>query len=213
MNIVYKSKQLKVELNKLDNDKFFLFLKKFKGTLNFRGKKSNSIKRIDKVFLILKKSKKLFSAFFIIYYAVLNLITLINKTKIKISGRLLDVPQIATNNKQMINIIEWVVKQQRLKSYMRGYNLNQIAKAFMDSFDKEEYKSVIDKKNKYVYEALRGGKFSIKFFNKYYGFLKNFEYYDFLHDFYYIKKSGNLGLSKKINFKFAKNLKFQIKKK
>jgi len=116
------------------NDREFLtFLKKFRGSMVFRGKSSFSYKLYDRINLIFKKSslKKKVNPEAVFRYAISNLIPVVGISNIKRGRKVETVPVLLKLRKRIVLINKWLISSQKNKSNVRGIKVNDVARLIL----------------------------------------------------------------------------------
>ena len=137
----------------VEDKEFYLFLKKFVGSLLFRGNKSRAIKMYDEILYIMKKTLKQ-DPMVILYYIFVKLIPIFSIAYKRIGTRYQPVPKLASKNVRVVLIIDWLIRSLKGKSNIKGVRVNDIAKVLIDTYN-DKGKALANKKAFYK-RALSG---------------------------------------------------------
>jgi len=137
----------------VEDKEFYLFLKKFIGSLIFRGNKSRAIKMYDEILYIIKKTLKE-EPMIILYYVFVKLIPIFSIAYKRIGTRYQPVPKLASKNVRVVLIIDWLIRSLKGKSNIKGVRVNDIAKVLIDTYN-DKGKALSNKKAFYK-RALSG---------------------------------------------------------
>jgi len=137
----------------VEDKEFYLFLKKFIGSLIFRGNKSRAIKMYDEILYIIKKTLKE-EPMIILYYVFVKLIPIFSIAYKRIGTRYQPVPKLASKNVRVVLIIDWLIRSLKGKSNIKGVRVNDIAKVLIDTYN-DKGKALANKKAFYK-RALSG---------------------------------------------------------
>lgn len=128
------------------------YLRKFRGTLIFRGKSSLSYRWFDKIRLYYK------NYFFIdvdfpIRKSILQIMPVVGISNIKKGRRVQKVPILLKQQKRYALINDWIIRKQRGTTNVRGVKIKSIGEEIMKCFFLKSKAKVI--KDDYTKEALK----------------------------------------------------------
>jgi len=89
----------------VEDKEFYLFLKKFVGSLIFRGNKSRAIKMYDEILYIIKKTLKQ-EPMIVLYFVFVKLIPIFSIAYKRIGSRYQPVPKLASKNVRIVLVID-----------------------------------------------------------------------------------------------------------
>jgi len=137
----------------VEDKEFYLFLKKFVGSLIFRGNKSRAIKMYDEILYIIKKTLKQ-DPMVVLYYVFVKLIPIFSIAYKRIGSRYQPVPKLASKNVRIVLVIDWLIRSLKGKTNIKGVRINDIAKVLIDTYH-DKGKALANKKAFYK-RALSG---------------------------------------------------------
>lgn len=137
----------------IEKNEFYYFLKKFVGTLIFKGNKSKAIKSFDEILYNLKKALKRepITIFFVIFKRLIPIFSIAYK---RMGNRYQPVPKLANKNVRVVLMIDWLIRGLKGKSNIRGVRLTDIIRILIDTY-KGKGKALANKKAFYK-RALSG---------------------------------------------------------
>jgi ribosomal protein S7 len=89
----------------VEDKEFYLFLKKFVGSIIFRGNKSRAIKMYDEILYIVKKTLKK-DPMVILYSVFVKLVPIFSIAYKRVGNRYQPVPRLAGKNVRVVLIID-----------------------------------------------------------------------------------------------------------
>ena len=128
----------------VEDKEFYLFLKKFVGSIIFRGNKSRAIKMYDEILYIVKKTLKK-DPMVILYSVFVKLVPIFSIAYKRVGNRYQPVPRLASKNVRVVLIIDWIVRSLKGKSNIKGVRVNDIAKVLIDTYNNKG-KALLNKK-------------------------------------------------------------------
>lgn len=131
-NIIDKSNIL----NKFTQNDFVIFKKKLCGMFIYKGKKSFSIKLFD-FFLKGLKRKLNNNPIKNLYKIVINLVPFFLLTQKKIGKRLVYLPMLAKANKKNRFMLNWLVRQLKDKSNIKGIKKEDVLNLMLETLKKK----------------------------------------------------------------------------
>lgn len=128
----------------IEKNEFYYFLKKFVGTLIFKGNKSKAIKSFDEILYNLKKALKRepITIFFVIFKRLIPIFSIAYK---RMGNRYQPVPKLANKNVRVVLMIDWLIRGLKGKSNIRGVRLTDIIRILIDTY-KGKGKALANKK-------------------------------------------------------------------
>lgn len=120
----------------LKKNEFNFFLNKFYGSLISRGNKSFAIKQFNEILINFKKNFKS-DPFVELHKAINNLIPILSSTQKRIGKIYHAVPSLAVGKRRFVIMINWILKKQKNKTNVRGFNIKDVSKHLIDSVDKK----------------------------------------------------------------------------
>lgn len=148
----YRTKLLGVEENE-----FFSFLQKFKGSLIFHGNSSRANKMFDNILWGLKKYFKK-DPIIILYKVYLNLLPLFSVQYKRFGNKYQAIPKFFKGSNRNILVIGWLIKSLKGKSNVVGVKEDQIIKTIIDAYYMKGH-AIINKK--YYYDKVLSGRFFV----------------------------------------------------
>ena len=127
------------------------FLSRFRGSLIFRGKSSFSYKWMDKIFLKFKKTFGI-NTDFLFKKALRNLVPFVGYKKVKMGKKVYPLPILLHKKKRHMLLINWLLKDVKNKSNVRGYRFKDVWENLYDSLYNKG--SIIEKKGDYLDKSL-----------------------------------------------------------
>jgi len=119
----------------VENKEFFIFSKKFMGSLIFKGNKVKAVKSFDEVLYRLKKASKRgkdpFETFHSIFIRLVPIFSIAYK---RMGNRYQPVPKLANRNVRSVLIIDWLIRSLKGKSNIRGVRIMDIIRALIDTY-------------------------------------------------------------------------------
>ena len=117
----------------VEDKEFFIFLKKFVGSLIFKGNKSRAIKMFDEILYGLKC--KFNEDPIVIFHAVFRkLIPIFSIAYKRVGNRYQPVPKIANKNVRAVLMNDWLIRSFKGKSNIRGVKVSDITKVIIDTY-------------------------------------------------------------------------------
>lgn len=129
-----RRRDLEVYEQKFNEQEYLSFLRKFRGSLIFRGKSSLSYKLFDRIQIILRKeiSKKRGEDPEVgLEIALFNLIPIIGMSNVRRGRKIQTVPVFLKPRKRIVLINKWLISSQKNKSNVRGIKIDNIAKLLL----------------------------------------------------------------------------------
>ena len=123
------------------DENYLLFLRKFRGTMIYRGRSSLSYKLWDKIFsnlkIFMKKQKKYQRVDLALKRAVFNLIPILSTANVKRGKKVQVVPVLLKQHRRIVLINKWLLSNQKNKSNVRGINIDLISQLIIDAIRKK----------------------------------------------------------------------------
>jgi ribosomal protein S7 len=117
----------------VEDKEFYIFLKKFVGSLIFRGNKSRAIKMFDEILYSLKcKFNK--DPIFIFYTVFKKLVPIFSIAYKRVGNKYQPVPKFANKNVRIVLINDWLIRSLKGKSNTRGVKVSDIIKVIVDTY-------------------------------------------------------------------------------
>lgn len=137
----------------IEDKEFYYFLKKFIGSLIFEGNKTRALKMYDEILYLLKKTLKK-EPLVILHSVFLKLVPVFSIAYKRVGNRYQPVPRFANKNVRIVLIINWLIRNIKGKSNIRGVKVNDIVKIIIDTYNNKG-KALANKKAFYK-KALSG---------------------------------------------------------
>jgi len=117
----------------IEKKEFYNFLKKFVGSLIFKGNKSKAIKSFDEILYNLKKVFKI-DPILIFYRIFRKLVPIFTIAYKRLGNRYQPVPKFAHKNVRVVLMIDWLLRGLKGKSNIRGVKLMDIIRILIDTY-------------------------------------------------------------------------------
>ena len=128
----------------IEKDEFYKFLKKFMGSLIFKGNKVRAMKSFDEILYNLKKNLKR-KPMDIFYTIFLRLVPIFSIAYKRMGNRYQPVPKLANKNVRVVLMIDWLIRGYKGKSNSRGVKVMDIIRILIDTY-KGKGKALAQKK-------------------------------------------------------------------
>jgi len=117
----------------VENDEFYKFLKKFMGSLIFKGNKVKAMKLFDEILYNLKKAVRRppMDVFFVIFIRLIPIFSIAYK---RMGNRYQPVPKLANKNVRVVLMIDWLIRGLKGKSNSRGVKVVDIIRILLDTY-------------------------------------------------------------------------------
>jgi len=137
---------MRVFKQEFNNREFLTFLKKFRGSMIFRGKNSLSYKLFDAIRIrfkkafryskktkikIKRKKRRKFNFHAAFRKAISNLIPILGTSNVKRGRKVETVPVLLKLRKRIVLINKWLISNQKNKSNVRGIKINDISRLIL----------------------------------------------------------------------------------
>jgi hypothetical protein len=129
-----------------------VFLRKFRGTMLFRGFGSLSHKLFNKILIVLKRRFGIDPSLSI-ERAILNLLPFVGYAPKKRGRKVVMTPLLLKTNRKYVLMNEWLLRKQRGKTNVRGIKIKDVARGFAECIFKRG--NVFNLRADYIKKALR----------------------------------------------------------
>jgi len=133
------------------NKEYSEFLSRLRGCLIFRGKSSLSYKWMDKIFFKFKRTFGI-NTDFLFRKVLKNLIPFIGYRKVKMGKKVNPLPILLRKSKRQIILMNWLLKDTKNKSNVRGYKFKDLWENLYDGIYSKG--AITDKKDDYFDKSL-----------------------------------------------------------
>jgi len=137
----------------VEDREFYVFLKKFIGSLIFKGNKVKAINMFDEIMFRMKRKFRK-DPIIILYSIFKKLVPIFSIAYKRIGNRYQPVPKLAGKNVRIVLMITWLIRNYRNKSNIRGVRIDDITKVLIDTYH-DKGKALASKKAFYK-RALSG---------------------------------------------------------
>jgi len=127
---VQRRKFLQLFTQKFNNQEYLIFLKKFRGSMISRGKRSFSYKLFDGIRIYFKKILKEQNLDFnlILRKSISNLIPILGVSNVRRGRKVQTVPALLKFRKRVVLINKWLIKNQKNRSNVRGIKVKDVSR-------------------------------------------------------------------------------------
>jgi len=123
---------MQVFKQKFNNKEYLLFLRKFRGSMIFKGNRSRSYKLYDyiKIYFkkILKKKYRHIDPDYVFKAAISNLIPVLSTANVRRGRRIETVPVLLKLRKRIVLMNKWLISSQKNKSNVRGIKIKDVSR-------------------------------------------------------------------------------------
>jgi ribosomal protein S7 len=123
------------------DENYLLFLRKFRGSMIYRGRSSLSYKLWDKIWknlkIFMQKQKKYQRVDLAFKRAVFNLIPILSTANVKRGKKVQVIPVLLKQHRRIVLINKWLLSNQKNKSNVRGINIDLISQLIIDAIRKK----------------------------------------------------------------------------
>jgi len=131
-----RRKFLQIFNENFNNQEYIIFLKKFRGSMISKGRRSVSYKLFDKLRIYFKrvlkilnkKTKKNLEFDMFLRKAIFNLIPVLGTSNVRRGWKVQTVPSLLKFRKRVVLINKWLIRNQKNKSNVRGIKINDVSR-------------------------------------------------------------------------------------
>lgn len=125
-----RRKFLQLFKQKFNNQEYLTFLKKFRGSMISRGRRSFSYKLFDDIRIYFKRVLKEQNLDFnvILRVAISNLIPILGTSNVRRGRKIQTVPSLLKFRKRVVLINKWLISNQKNRSNVRGIKINDVSR-------------------------------------------------------------------------------------
>jgi len=134
-----------------DNREYMEFLSRLQGCLVFKGKRALSYKWMDKIFYKFKRTFGI-DTDFLFKRTLRNITPFIGYRKVKMGKKVNPLPILLRRSKRHVLAINWLLKDVKNKSNVRGYKFKDVWENFYDGIYNKG--SIAEKKDDYFDKSL-----------------------------------------------------------
>ena len=115
-------------------NEFYQFLKKFRGSLIFRGNSCRSYKLFDEILFIIKRRLSI-NPLYVLFNVYKRLMPIFDVSYKRMGNRYQAIPKLSTLNRRIVLVIDWLIRSMKGKSNVFGLKVLDVANNIIDTFN------------------------------------------------------------------------------